>query len=529
MNICCSRLDVLSALRALQHAIDLHSTLPLRGHILLTAEAGSIRLTATNFRLGMACRVTGTVVEAGKACVPIHPLLAYLQSCADELIVLETREMPLATDSPGTMLMVNGRLALASLDETLFPPVAFPEPACLRIRCVAARFKTLCRRASCAVAQGAAEPLLSCLWLSIQGQSLTLATTDLSRCAIQRLACAGEGSLRELLFVPARPLLLLARLLPARGEVELLIDVRRSLLCLRTAKGDFLLRLIDGQIAGSEATHKLLAPLQQERVSFLFEQLLPTYVSTLMRISTRALQSVVKKQPWPLALSVETDREEAATLVIRVYQPAGPLTHHLPVQVWGPAFQPVWLNMADLCEALSGAAGAQHLALACCGDPSRTLVLRWLKPEGSGEVVDADYSAVFKPLDRYTLSRLPHLRRQLPEPVRCWIEEQVELARHRQEALPLVQVRMDVLSRIACILHFALLPSHEEIQQGVAEVKRLNEQSDYARREACVRSDQLTHALALAAFAPGGSRLDLASPTGIRLSFDASVIQALLA
>jgi hypothetical protein len=162
--------------------------------------------------------------------------------------------------------------------------VQCPSHSCVRLRLAAAHFKALCTRAACAATNEAAEPRLSCVWLSIQAKALCLATCDLRRCAIQTLAYTGEGAIKELLFLPARPLLVLVQLLPAHSEVELLIDARKSLLCRRTAAEDFLLRLVDGQVAGSERTHQLLAPLQQEKVSCLFEQFVPHRFSTLVQV-----------------------------------------------------------------------------------------------------------------------------------------------------------------------------------------------------------------------------------------------------
>jgi hypothetical protein len=198
-----------------------------------------------------------------------------------------------------------------------------------------------------------------------------------------------------------------------------------------------------------------------------------------------------------MACSVETSQDGAGTLVVRVYQANAAITHRLPVHVWGQPFASCWLNMRLLADALDCPETPSHLVLAF-GDPSDSVLLRWMGPEG----VDSTYSYVFKLLDRYTLSRLPQIREQLPETMRQWVEQQIDLARQRQEAQVLLQIRTDVLYRIACILQYELTPTQEEIQRCVVQAKRLAAQTDYSKRDACLRSfDELTHLLALSAFA----------------------------
>lgn len=92
MRVTCKQQDLSRGLSIVGHAVSNRSTLPILANILLTADQGRLKLSATNLEIGINCWVDAEVHEEGATTVPaktFSELVSSLTQGQVDLIVPE--------------------------------------------------------------------------------------------------------------------------------------------------------------------------------------------------------------------------------------------------------------------------------------------------------------------------------------------------------------------------------------------------------------------------------------------------------
>ena len=523
MRITCRRRDLYRALRLLSRFIPTRSTLPILQHVLIeTPGSGRLRLSATNLEVGVACHIEAVVEQEGSAAVPALPLFAFLRgSSGEERVTFRTGNAPPLEDRARAFLLVDDLVAFPCMDAAEFPRVRGPAEAAITVRCPARLLREVVAQVAFAASPAARDTILSNVWLQVDGKTAAFAASNGSRCVLRTVSGAGSQTREELLLVPARALAAIARLLPRQGEAQVEVAPHKGLLCIRSDGWEFLARLTDPGVR-SFAADDPVAQHTRNGKSRPFEQYVPKNPKTLVVLSKKDLQAALSKRAWPVSCSLQREGE-GARLVLKVYGKEEVTTHAIPVQCCGPAFPTVWLNMRLLADALSCPGTSASLVLGFGSAHTDAIALRWLDPDGG---VRQTYSYVMMPLNSLGVLQHKNVRHAIPTlplqllALTCGRTEQVP------EAKAVTRVHEETVSLLASMLALGLAPTEAEIQESAQRVKQLSARPAMLLLEVFKKhSNEIAQMLAVAAFAPGGSSLEIASA---QFAFDARQVRAVL-
>ena len=357
MKLVCSQVELSSSLQLVSRAVAARPTHPVLANVLLTADAGTGRLSLTGFdlSLGIQTSLSASVATSGAITLPAR-LFGEIVS-----------RMP--ADSPITLSCEDGseQVELTSLSGSYqmrgMPADDFPElPLAQAGTPIKLDPEVLIKglRATLFASSGdEAKQLLTGVHLGLDQNGLECAATDGHRLAVLRLQNASSSEAELDVTVPARSLRELERLLSSRGgsdAVSLFCD--RGQVVFQWADQVLTSRSLDG----TYPNYRQLIPesfgrqLQVDRKGLL---------SALERVAVLADQhnNVVKLTSDPAAgqLSISADAQDV-----------GSGSEAIGAQVSGDAIQ-IAFNVRYVLEGLK-AMGCEQVQLQC-NAPTTPVVL----------------------------------------------------------------------------------------------------------------------------------------------------------
>ena len=108
MKLTCKQQDLARGLSTVSHAVSTRSTLPILSNILLAAENGRLRLSATNLEIGITCWVPANIQEEGSTTSPSRLLTDFVNT-------LPPTEVTLALQPSGQSLKVSDQRSQATI------------------------------------------------------------------------------------------------------------------------------------------------------------------------------------------------------------------------------------------------------------------------------------------------------------------------------------------------------------------------------------------------------------------------------
>ena len=357
MKLVCSQAELSSSLQLVSRAVAARPTHPVLANVLLTADAGTGRLSLTGFdlSLGIQTSLSASVATSGAITLPAR-LFGEIVS-----------RMP--SDSPITLSCEDGseQVELTSVSGSYqmrgMPADDFPElPLAQAGTPIKLDPEVLIKglRATLFASSGdEAKQLLTGVHLGLDQNGLECAATDGHRLAVLRLQNASSSEAELDVTVPARSLRELERLLSSRGgsdAVSLFCD--RGQVVFQWADQVLTSRSLDG----TYPNYRQLIPesfgrqLQVDRKGLL---------SALERVAVLADQhnNVVKLTSDPAAgqLSISADAQDV-----------GSGSEAIGAQVSGDAIQ-IAFNVRSVLEGLK-AMGSEQVQLQC-NAPTTPVVL----------------------------------------------------------------------------------------------------------------------------------------------------------
>ena len=341
------------ALRLVARVAPPRPTLPILQMVLVTAEPGRLRLTATDAELALTTVVAADVAAEGRVAIPARLLGDYVAQLPGEPVRLSfepQRQRVRAACGPFVA-------TLATTDPDEFP--AFPstdERAAVELD--AGRLRTAIERVAFAAARDESRPVLSGVLFDFGADGLTLAAADGFRLARARLPEATAAP--QQLLVPARAVAECARLLVDADAARLLPAPDGRGVALMAGATVLYSRLIEGQFPD-------------------VERVIPRDARTRVTVETAAFAQAVRVaglfgsgDARPVLLEAAPDR---LRLQARGAE-SGEAESELPAALEGEP-QAVALNTRLLADLLGAVAGAR-------------LELRWASPQAPVVVREAD-------------------------------------------------------------------------------------------------------------------------------------------
>lgn len=219
MKLSVTRDNLHQGLSITSHLMTKNVNLPILQNVLVKAEGGTIRFTATNLEMAVNCSVRGKVDEPGEYTIPSKLFFDYVSLLPNETIHLNANEQAVNVECGTYKTKING---LTSSEFPLVPRVQGE----LSVQIPVEDFKQALTQVLFAVATNESRPELTGVafqFSSHDGEGrLTLASTDSYRLAEATIPVVSPVSEELSLVVPAKTLSEVNRILSVfRDDVEL--------------------------------------------------------------------------------------------------------------------------------------------------------------------------------------------------------------------------------------------------------------------------------------------------------------------
>lgn len=202
MKLSVSQSLLSQALGIVSRSVDTKRLLPILTNILLTTEDGNLRLSATNLELGINYRIPAEIASEGSITVPAKTLIDLVNTLPNDVVHLE-----LSPDASTLIVRcVQVVTDIKGLDAEDFPPMPVFDPQDAVVFNLP-ELKKMIQQVAFAAATDETRPMLQGIYLTVNGNELTLVATDGYRIAkrTQLLENAPDAPISAI--IPARALI----------------------------------------------------------------------------------------------------------------------------------------------------------------------------------------------------------------------------------------------------------------------------------------------------------------------------------
>jgi DNA polymerase III subunit beta len=267
MKFDCDVKTLQKALGAVVRVVPNRTTMTILGHVLLHAEKSGLTLTATDLQIGIRTSIPADVAKPGATTVPAKLLAGVVGELNDDSASFALMDDRLRISAGRS----NTTLATTAADE--FPQG--PQPADGEaIRLPREELLSAIGQVKPAVSTDEARTVLTGVLMRLDGERLTLATTDGHRLVERRVV--GVKSTPETAIVPVKALVELSRAFKDEtGDIEMQFAPARNQVFFRCGASEVSSRLIDGQYLN-------------------YEQAIPTNAASVVRVTRAELVRAVR-------------------------------------------------------------------------------------------------------------------------------------------------------------------------------------------------------------------------------------------
>src|SRR5262245_46973757 len=243
MRLSCLQEQLRRGLANVSRAAAAKSTLPILSHILLTSEAGRLKLAATNLEIGMLTWIGANITTEGAVAVPAKLLNDIVAGLPNDLI-------DLALDSSSQTLRLrcgDVKVAIKCIEAEEFPTIPTIATGAPTVALLAQALREVIEQVAFAAATDDTRPVLTGVACRFGGQTLTLTASDGFRLARRALPLPSPVATPIDVLVPARALVEVARSIgDSSGDTQIVVTPSGGQIVFRTEQIELVSRLIDG-------------------------------------------------------------------------------------------------------------------------------------------------------------------------------------------------------------------------------------------------------------------------------------------
>ena len=255
MKISCLQENLSRGLAVAGRAVASRATLPVTQNVLLAADQGMLRLSATNLEIAMTTWIGAMVEEEGAVTVPARVLTDFVNSLgADRIdIEMEPDSRVLQIKSGRSQASINGT------DAAEFPPIPTVEDAMVA-RAEPAALRGAISRVAFAAATEESRPVLTGVEVKLSEGRFTMAAADGFRLAVHHGALTQSTPEEMSIIIPARTMNELNRLLGDHDDtVEIMLTPQKGQVMFRLQGGDKV-ELVSQLLQGTFPNYDQLIP-----------------------------------------------------------------------------------------------------------------------------------------------------------------------------------------------------------------------------------------------------------------------------
>jgi DNA polymerase-3 subunit beta len=264
MKVTCSAGSLGQSLHTVSRAVSSRTTLPILNNVLLQTATQGLQLTATNLEIGIRQVIPAEVQEEGGITVPARLLTDFVSSQPDEPLsmTLDKKTQSLNVKSQRFDAVIRG------IDPADFPPM----PNGMEGRKVSlpqGQLREAIEQTVVAASADEGRPVLTGVYVQLNGGKATFAATDGHRLAVKTLSLEPQPGDAETVVIPARALAELGRILKAGTDaIDLTVGAQRNQVFFKSGDVELMSRLIEGtypnyqQVIPAQSTTTITAKTQ---------------------------------------------------------------------------------------------------------------------------------------------------------------------------------------------------------------------------------------------------------------------------
>ena len=212
MQLSCLQENFKRGLDIIGRAVATRTTLPITQSVLLQAEQGRLKLSATNLEIAISCWVGAKVEEEGSLAIPARLLSEFVVSLPNDLLNLSTvGQGQLQIRCARQEARISGHNA----DD--FPPIPDVGDG-LAVQIDPEVLRKAIGRVAFAAATDESRPVLTGVYTEIEDDQLTLAAADGFRLSVHKAPLLNAAPQKMSVIVPARTYSEISRLLGDQTE-----------------------------------------------------------------------------------------------------------------------------------------------------------------------------------------------------------------------------------------------------------------------------------------------------------------------
>ena len=229
-------------LSVVSRAVSPRSTYPILAHVLVSAEEGRLKLSATDRELGITSWIGAKIEEAGATTVPARTFTDLIAALPNDTIDME---LVLRTQ---TLQLKAGRsnAEIKGIDAQEFPPMPDPDGAD-GIELPVEDFKEMIHQVVFAASHDDARPVLTGVLITVEGSTVTMAAADGFRLAVRTYELENPVEQPIRAIVPSRALNELARIAPeGKEKVRMVLPPGRGQVVFSMKDVELRCQLVEG-------------------------------------------------------------------------------------------------------------------------------------------------------------------------------------------------------------------------------------------------------------------------------------------
>lgn len=271
---------LLSGIQKVQNVISAKSTLPILSNILIDAQAGKIKLTATDLDIGISCVVPVDNQEPGLITIPAKRFGDIIKELPDDKVTINTKKNNLVIIETKSC-----QFKIMGLPYEDFPKLPeFKEGGVIKLE--QSSLKEMLILTSFAVSLDETRYILNGILFKITPNTITLVATDGKRLAVIERKLSQSTDKEMQLIVPLKTIHELNRNLQEDGELSMLIGNNQALFDLGGTV--IISRLIEGEFPDYQ---QVIPPVAENKIHIYREQFLLS-VKRAALLSTPDYQAV---------------------------------------------------------------------------------------------------------------------------------------------------------------------------------------------------------------------------------------------
>ncbi len=214
--------NLAKSLNIVTKAVDSNPALPVLANVLLETEDSRLKLSATNLELSISVWIGAKVEQSGSITLPARTLNELVTTLSPERVDLRL------DPSTHTVHLRCGIQTsnIRGIDADEFPPINHNDSADLHLPGEALR--EMINQTAFAAAREQNRPILTGVYLQLDGRKLTMAAADGYRLAVRTAEIAEEFSEKQDMVIPARTMSEIARIIEEDQEIGIALPAQRN-------------------------------------------------------------------------------------------------------------------------------------------------------------------------------------------------------------------------------------------------------------------------------------------------------------